>query len=632
MTISSALGFDPIWSTFNLTGVSAGGAKLYSYDSLNPTVKKPIYSDPALEYPYENPISFDLNGNAPGPFYFRLDSLSPSSLYDLFLYDTNNNLIWEVNNYFPSGGSGGGSTTAINLDNLLLNGVFWRNVGGMEPSPTPITITSNTTTIAPGAHDGFSFNINPIATSGTANYFGPDIYLLKNGSGAVESVTFKPFILGSTDLSPDVTPFQYVNHKITGSGSSETYRYYQIPISNKVQNLSNQTVTVTIWAQGVSGPSQVINMAWAQFFGDGTAGSPTAITTFASHTLNNSWAPYRSTVIVPNVSTKTLGQCGNDGLFLLIGLPLTSTFEINFIKPSIYLGPNSPRTDFVNYDVIDAAINSPRTGDIRTSLNNFLFGYVAMNDGTIGSASSTATSKKGIETFPLFNLLWNSVNNAYAPVIPSRGVSAIADFVDNKAITLTKALGRVFAGTLNTEIVQAINFTAPVVPTNQIGVASSVGFGQGVPVIFTTTGTLPAPLKLYQGSTTNSITYYSNILDATHIQVAETVGGPLITITSVGSGTNNVQVTPYQLGQFIGEELHNLNVNELASHTHNASGGAPAFIGNQSSVEVAPLAGGVSVPRSTSNFNPTSAPTGSTASFGHNNLQPTTYMNVFIKL
>ena len=242
MAITAALGFDPIWSNFNIFGVSAGGASLYSYDSLNPTVLKPIYSDPGAFFPYPDPILFDQNGNAPGPFYFIIDSLNPKSLYDLFLYDAQGNLIWNVNNYYPSGGSGGSAQTNVNLQNLILNSVFWRNIGGINPTPTPIPITSTITAIAPGGHDGLSANIDSTATP--TQHFGPDIYLIKNNTSASETVTFTQFTLGSTPFgTTDVTPIEYLTHTTNGTTSGEAYKYYQIPINAKVQNLSGQPVT-----------------------------------------------------------------------------------------------------------------------------------------------------------------------------------------------------------------------------------------------------------------------------------------------------------------------------------------------------------------------------------------------------
>lgn len=73
-------------------------------------------------------------------------------------------------------------------------------------------------------------------------------------------------------------------------------------------------------------------------------------------------------------------------------------------------------------------------------------GWIMMNDGTIGSAASTATNRANADTVDLFTLLWNNVANNWAPVGPGgRGASAAADFAANKTITLPKSLGRALA-------------------------------------------------------------------------------------------------------------------------------------------------------------------------------------------
>ena len=325
MAFTLSLGFNPIWSNFNIFGVSAGGAKLYSYDSLNPSVKKFIFSDPAALFPYSNPVLFDQNGNAPGPFYFLFDSLNPSSLYDLFLYDADGNLIWDVNSYFPSGGSGGSVITlAKNLNNLVTNSILWRNIGGIEDTVTEITISDTKIEIAPSAHDGLSFNILPTPAALTANYFGPDIQFLRSNNTAIEKVSFPKFPLGSTQFSSgnNVTPVQYLRHQVTTAGSTEAYRYYQFPITSKVQNLTNQIVTVSIW--GLATAPQNITLSWGQFYGDGSAASATDITLFNTFAITSTWTKREITVTVPNVAGKVVGQCGNDGLFLLVGLPQTA--------------------------------------------------------------------------------------------------------------------------------------------------------------------------------------------------------------------------------------------------------------------------------------------------------------------
>jgi len=91
----------------------------------------------------------------------------------------------------------------------------------------------------------------------------------------------------------------------------------------------------------------------------------------------------------------------------------------------------------------------PRTGDVQISLrNDALPGWVPMNDGTIGSASSGATTRANADCQPLYTWIWENIDNAYAPVTGGKGVSAAADWAANKPLKLLKTLGHVlgFAG------------------------------------------------------------------------------------------------------------------------------------------------------------------------------------------
>ena len=77
-----------------------------------------------------------------------------------------------------------------------------------------------------------------------------------------------------------------------------------------------------------------------------------------------------------------------------------------------------------------------------------------MNDGSIGSSSSSATTRANTDTFSLYDLIWNAIGNAFAPVSGGRGASSIADFTANKVLSLTRNLGRVMAGSLPVSIAQ----------------------------------------------------------------------------------------------------------------------------------------------------------------------------------
>jgi microcystin-dependent protein len=86
------------------------------------------------------------------------------------------------------------------------------------------------------------------------------------------------------------------------------------------------------------------------------------------------------------------------------------------------------------------------TGDIKITMKSTPdTGWVFFDDGTIGSASSGASTRANADTEALFTLLWNFTSDANCAVSSGRGVSAASDFAANKTIALPKVLGRALA-------------------------------------------------------------------------------------------------------------------------------------------------------------------------------------------
>lgn len=102
---------------------------------------------------------------------------------------------------------------------------------------------------------------------------------------------------------------------------------------------------------------------------------------------------------------------------------------------------------------IDLPPESFVTGDVKESYNpNQQSGWLLMNDGSIGSQSSGATSRPNPDTWPLFNLLWNLSSDDWCPVYAAgtltrtgRGTSAAVDWNANRHLVLPRRLGRVVA-------------------------------------------------------------------------------------------------------------------------------------------------------------------------------------------
>jgi hypothetical protein len=446
---------NPHWVIIDNFSKLPNGAAIYTYRSLDPSTFKPAFEDPAGQIPFGQPIVGHDNGTMP-PIYWEFDPDNPTDTYYIRVYDssdpTTQNFLWDFNG-LSGGGSGGGGTvvSAYDIENLVINGVFYRNIGQQLGTPSLPTAL----TIAPSNNAGF---VNDIANSNVISNgpVGPDIIFAKNNTTASDSLDFPLFTpLGTHYLSGDVTPTNYFTYNCSSAGAGETYKYVQFPINLGVNSLSAQTVSVKIFARSSSSSS--INLTWRMFFGSG-GGSVDLIPASFTGTIAlipTTWQVFTfESVITPDATGNTLGSGGNDALFLQVNLPLGSTCNIDFVKPAVYLGSIAPGIDYHSYDMIDSIINTPRTGDVRTSLNNFLPGWVIMNDGTIGDAASNSTTRANIDTFPLFSLIWNLFvsNQTLAPMFTSAGspiaygASPISDFMANNQLSLTLAMGRVFAG------------------------------------------------------------------------------------------------------------------------------------------------------------------------------------------
>lgn len=446
MAVTYSLAPEPFWVIINNEGTVAGGAKMYTRSSLNLEQDKIVYQDAGGTIPWPNPIIFDLNG-VQGPFYWEFDSAAPEDLYYIFVNDSDGNLIWDISDFSGGNGGGGGGTvtTYLPLLNYIANNVFIDHIDDMVSAAN---LTN--TVIAPSNHKGFTpALITPIvAAYGTV---GPDIRFVKNDTSLLsDQITFPLFPLASAALAPDATPVEYLRYQCSGSPVGETFKSFQFPITQKVKNLSGQAMTFNIWAKVTATPV-TLNVNVVQYFGSGTSASAEVSSTEGAITLTTSWVPYKTLITIPSVTGKSLGtggqQTNDDALYIQLALPLGTNCDIQFTKPSLYLGNVNPDETFDTYDEIDSINQTPRTGDIKTSLlSSAPYGWVAMNDGSIGETASGATNRANQDTFQLYKTIWDGVLDAWAPVSSGRGASAVADFVALKTLTLPRSLGRALAG------------------------------------------------------------------------------------------------------------------------------------------------------------------------------------------
>ncbi|MET4190674.1 MULTISPECIES: hypothetical protein [unclassified Bradyrhizobium] len=94
---------------------------------------------------------------------------------------------------------------------------------------------------------------------------------------------------------------------------------------------------------------------------------------------------------------------------------------------------------------IGATNSLPSTGQLGiffAQYNETIAGYVPLNGGTIGDASSAANTRANPDCQNLFNWLWNRG----AAVVGGRGASAAVDWAAHKRVTLPDTRGRHLVG------------------------------------------------------------------------------------------------------------------------------------------------------------------------------------------
>lgn len=243
-------------------------------------------------------------------------------------------------------------------------------------------------------------------------------------------------------------------------------------------------------------------------------------------------------------------------------------------------------------------------------------GWVLADDKKIGSGSSGANGRANADTEALYTLLWNNIIDAWAPVSSGRGANAAADFAANKTITLPKTLGRALA-VFGTGSTVASGTNADVDTTNDLfAVPTNLSkWITGMPVQFVlTSGTITG--------LTSGNTYYVVRNDATSIKLATSLANAQIgTVIDFTAKSSPVWTVTYStssriLGEHSGEDAHAMSSTELLSHFH-TGGGVSAGL---------PVDGAVNNYANPANTNSTGG------NVAMNNEQPTSFMNVMVKL
>src|ERR1700693_1034393 len=189
MAITFGIAPNPHWVIIDNFSKLPPGAAIYTYDSANKSVEKPAYQTPNINTAASNPIVGFGNGTFPPIYWAFNDALTPPDLYYIQVWDkvkgpNNVNgavMLWDFDGLTGSNASGGGGgtvTTNLDLENLIVNGEFYWNVGNLPVSPA--TSVPALSTLAPSNHDGFVGIPNVLGGGPVA----PDIIFAKTNTSA----------------------------------------------------------------------------------------------------------------------------------------------------------------------------------------------------------------------------------------------------------------------------------------------------------------------------------------------------------------------------------------------------------------------------------------------------------------
>lgn len=117
-------------------------------------------------------------------------------------------------------------------------------------------------------------------------------------------------------------------------------------------------------------------------------------------------------------------------------------------------GTPSVSTDVPNKAYVDAVVAAFfSTGDVKPTFKTAAdSGWLMMDDGTFGSASSGSSNSNSVSNLALFTLFFNNMSDTAAPILTSGGgattraaqSNASAAWAANCRMSLPKALGRAF--------------------------------------------------------------------------------------------------------------------------------------------------------------------------------------------
>lgn len=394
----------------------------------------------------------------------------------------------------------------------------------------------------------------------------------------------------------------------------QLHRAMLLPKSSALVDQGMDVPTVGSFARGKVGGG----IDWATVVSAGSISVPVAVSEGGTGATTAAGA--RTAFDVPSTTEAVLKSIVDAKGDLIAASADNTPVRVAVGSNGQVLTANSAASGGVDWQSVGSAFT---TGDLKMTLKTAVdAGWVAMNDGTIGSATSGATNRANADTEPLYTHLWDTIIDQWAPVTGGRGASAAADFAANKPMRLPLALGRSLAiyGTGGVTVTGGdgqvdIGTDVFTVPSNLFQLVT------GMPVVFTLlSGTITG--------LTSGNTYYVIRTGLTTIQLASSLAnaqnGTAINMTAKSTPSWNMIHTynAHVMGENGGQETHAISSTELLSHTHTQTNGSNVIRNVAGS--------GAAAGGDKGTFTLSNASTGGNAAMTI--LGPTLYVNVFVKL
>jgi hypothetical protein len=489
MPSTFSLAPSPKWYFVTAEGRPASGGLMYTYSSLNPTVPKPVYSDPAGTFPYINPIQLDGSGGTPVPIYWEFTGVA-NDYYYVVIRDEQGRIIASVNDFPLIEGGSAPITQNVDIENHFINGQFQYTVndlfggGAPEALSLPMSLAASDSiavrvapgggsidSIVPGEDYVGGSNFDNTGELRSSDLLVGWIFVKESGGGITDNISFVETDVGvGLPLMPGSNAPRYFEYEATGTASATDLRLSYIIYG--VRNFSDETVTISFDANATVGSSATAVTA-SQFFGN-TGGSASVVTSTPFTFPNSGWERKQVTINVPSVAGKSLGSANDDYISFDFNIPTNTIGKFQLANLQLQRGTFGgtqlyiPKTsNQVVSEILSELINGHlfKTGDFKLSINPYApVGWISLTETaeTIGSTASGATFS-GECMRNLYILLWNTYSDAYAPVTTGRGASATADFSANKSLRFP-------------------DFPNRTVAAAGAGITGASGVGQGDPV------------------------------------------------------------------------------------------------------------------------------------------------------